>query len=100
MRSRYRRGPQAVGRLGRDRTGADARAASDPSLTALPPPQRTSLALRLSTIVLISRELQRTLHDNGQVAADIKTLREQAQRCRDILAKITQLSASGAPFDA
>jgi two-component system sensor histidine kinase RegB len=33
------------------------------------------------------------------VAADIKTLREQAQRCRDILAKITQLSSSGAPFD-
>jgi two-component system, sensor histidine kinase RegB len=26
-------------------------------------------------------------------------LREQAQRCRDILAKITQLSATGAPFD-
>src|SRR6202022_706083 len=31
--------------------------------------------------------------------ADLKTLREQAQRCRDILAKITQLSATGAPFD-
>src|SRR5712672_2738093 len=26
-------------------------------------------------------------------------MREQAQRCRDILAKITQLSATGAPFD-
>ena len=26
-------------------------------------------------------------------------MREQAQRCRDILAKITQLSSSGAPFD-
>src|SRR6202163_2956580 len=57
------------------------------------------LGTRWSTIVLISRELQRTLQDNGQVAADIKTLREQAQRCRDILAKITQLSATGAPFD-
>jgi two-component system sensor histidine kinase RegB len=33
------------------------------------------------------------------VASDIKTLREQTQRCRDILTKITQLSASGAPFD-
>src|SRR5882724_379594 len=32
-------------------------------------------------------------------ATDLKTLREQAQRCRDILAKITQLSSSGAPFD-
>jgi two-component system, sensor histidine kinase RegB len=33
------------------------------------------------------------------LAFDLKTLREQAQRCRDILAKITQLSSSGAPFD-
>ncbi|PMW27149.1 two-component sensor histidine kinase, partial [Pseudomonas sp. FW305-3-2-15-A-R2A1] len=29
----------------------------------------------------------------------LKTLREQTQRCRDILGKITQLSSSGAPFD-
>jgi len=57
------------------------------------------LGTPLSTIVLISRELERALQDNGQVTADIKTLREQAQRCRDILAKITQLSSSGAPFD-
>src|SRR3954464_1861922 len=48
------------------------------------------LGTPLSTIVLISRELQRSLQDNGQVAGDIKMLREQAQRCRDILAKITQ----------
>jgi two-component system sensor histidine kinase RegB len=57
------------------------------------------LGTPLSTIVLISRELERTLQDNKEVAADIKTLREQAQRCRDILSKITQLSATGAPFD-
>jgi two-component system, sensor histidine kinase RegB len=57
------------------------------------------LGTPLSTIVLISRELEKILQDNPQVAGDIKTLREQAQRCRDILAKITQLSSSGAPFD-
>jgi two-component system sensor histidine kinase RegB len=57
------------------------------------------LGTPLSTIVLISRELERTLAGNGPEAADIKTLREQAQRCRDILAKITQLSSTGAPFD-
>ena len=57
------------------------------------------LGTPLSTIVLISRELERALQDNGQLAADVTTLREQAQRCRDILAKITQLSATGAPFD-
>src|SRR5215831_8419368 len=58
------------------------------------------LGTPLSTIVLVSRELERTLHDNTLVASDIKTLREQAQRCRDILAKITQLSSTGAPFDS
>ena len=56
-----------------------------------------------STIVLVSRELERTLQDNAQdnaqASSDIKTLREQAQRCRDILAKITQLSSAGGPFD-
>ena len=57
------------------------------------------LGTPLSTIVLISKELERVLQDNSPLAADIKTLREQAQRCRDILAKITQLSSSGAPFD-
>src|SRR6266481_5608250 len=57
------------------------------------------LGTPLSTIFLISRELERTLPDNSPLAGDVKTLREQAQRCRDILAKITQLSASGAPFD-
>jgi two-component system sensor histidine kinase RegB len=57
------------------------------------------LGTPLSTIVLISRELEHALKSNLQVSGDIKTLREQAQRCRDILAKITQLSATGAPFD-
>jgi two-component system, sensor histidine kinase RegB len=56
------------------------------------------LGTPLSTIFLISRELEKSVLD-GPLAADLKTLREQAQRCRDILAKITQLSATGAPFD-
>src|ERR1700726_1299792 len=56
------------------------------------------LGTPLSTIFLISRELEKSAHD-GPLASDIKTLREQAQRCRDILAKITQLSSTGAPFD-
>jgi two-component system sensor histidine kinase RegB len=56
------------------------------------------LGTPLSTIFLISRELEKSVQDDP-LAADLKTLREQAQRCRDILAKITQLSATGAPFD-
>jgi two-component system sensor histidine kinase RegB len=57
------------------------------------------LGTPLSTIFLISRELEKTISGNGPLADDLRTLREQAQRCRDILAKITQLSSSGAPFD-
>src|SRR5947209_5647503 len=56
------------------------------------------LGTPLSTIFLISRELETSVQD-APLAADLKALREQAQRCRDILAKITQLSATGAPFD-
>jgi two-component system, sensor histidine kinase RegB len=57
------------------------------------------LGTPLSTIFLISRELEQSLTEKPELSADVKTLREQAQRCRDILAKITQLSSSGAPFD-
>src|ERR1700689_1068084 len=57
------------------------------------------LGTPLSTIFLISREIEQGLNDKPQLSSDIKMLREQAQRCRDILAKITQLSSSGAPFD-
>ena len=57
------------------------------------------LGTPLSTIFLISRELERAVPDDSPFAGDLKTLREQAQRCRDILAKITQLSSTGAPFD-
>lgn len=57
------------------------------------------LGTPLSTIFLISRELEKTTLTDDALAADLKTLREQAQRCRDILGKITQLSSTGAPFD-
>ncbi len=57
------------------------------------------LGTPLSTIFLIARELEKAVPDNSHLASDLKTLREQTQRCRDILAKITQLSSSGAPFD-
>jgi len=57
------------------------------------------LGTPLATIFLISRELEKTVASDSPIAADLKTLREQTQRCRDILAKITQLSATGAPFD-
>jgi len=55
------------------------------------------LGTPLSTIFLISRELEKTAPP--EMAGDVKTLREQAQRCREILGKIAQLSSAGAPFD-
>lgn len=57
------------------------------------------LGTPLSTIFLISRELEKANPEAGPFTDDLKTLREQAQRCREILGKITQLSSSGAPFD-
>ena len=57
------------------------------------------LGTPLATIFLISRELEKTVAADSPIASDVKTLREQTQRCRDILGKITQLSATGAPFD-
>src|ERR1700741_763584 len=56
------------------------------------------LGTPLSTIFLISRELEKTVPE-GPLSPDLRTLREQATRCRDILAKIAQLSSTGAPFD-
>jgi len=56
------------------------------------------LATPLSTITVIAKELERAMSDHPLHGADVKLLREQAQRCREILAKITELPASGEPF--
>lgn len=57
------------------------------------------LGTPLSTISVIARELERTIDPNTPLADEVRTLREQSQRCRDILAKLTQLSSSGEMFD-
>jgi len=56
------------------------------------------LGTPLSTIALVVRELENALEPGSPHTDDIKLLREQALRCRDILSKITELSSSG-PFD-
>jgi two-component system sensor histidine kinase RegB len=56
------------------------------------------LGTPLSTITVVVREIERALDPKSPHAEDIKLLREQAQRCREILAKITELPA-GDPFD-
>src|SRR5438477_1236802 len=57
------------------------------------------LGTPLSTIVLVVKELERALEPNSPHAEDVKLLREQAQRCREILAKLTELSTASGPFD-
>jgi len=56
------------------------------------------LGTPLATITVVIREIERALEANSPYADDVKLLREQAQRCREILAKITELPA-GDPFD-
>jgi len=56
------------------------------------------LGTPLSTITVVARELERMLDPNSPYAEDVKLLREQAQRCREILSKIAELPA-GEPFD-
>jgi two-component system sensor histidine kinase RegB len=57
------------------------------------------LGTPLSTIAVVVRELERAIEADSPHAEDVRLLREQAQRCREILAKLTQLSASSEPFD-
>jgi two-component system sensor histidine kinase RegB len=56
------------------------------------------LGTPLSTITVVVREIERALDPNSPLTEDVKLLREQAQRCREILSKITELPA-GEPFD-
>ena len=56
------------------------------------------LGTPLATITLIAKELQLAIPPTSEHADDVRLLNEQAKRCRDILAKLTELS-SGDPFD-
>ena len=57
------------------------------------------LGTPLSTISVIAKELENAIAPDAPHGDDVRLLREQANRCRDILAKITELSSSGEPFD-
>jgi two-component system sensor histidine kinase RegB len=56
------------------------------------------LGTPLSTISVVVNELERALEPGSPHLDDVRLLREQAQRCRTILAKLTELS-TGEPFD-
>jgi two-component system, sensor histidine kinase RegB len=57
------------------------------------------LGTPLSTITVIAKELENAIPADAPHGEDVRLLREQARRCREILSKLTQLSSGGAPFD-
>jgi two-component system sensor histidine kinase RegB len=57
------------------------------------------LGTPLSTITVIAKELERATKPGSEHAEDVRLLNEQARRCRTILAKLTELSSSGDPYD-
>lgn len=58
------------------------------------------LGTPLATIALVARELARLAPADGEMAEDITLLREQVQRCRGILGKLTSLQDDDAgPLD-
>src|SRR6266567_1119585 len=57
------------------------------------------LGTPLSTIAVVVRELERALEPTSPHAEDVKLLREQAQRCREILGKLSALPSGWAPFE-
>lgn len=58
-----------------------------------------ALGTPLSTIAVVATELEHALDPKSPHAEDARLLREQAQRCRDILGKLNELSGTGEPFD-
>jgi two-component system sensor histidine kinase RegB len=65
------------------------------SLDGLAAAAAHELGTPLATIALVSKELERDLGGAHIHAEDIALLREQIQRCRDILAKLTSLGEQG-----
>ncbi|MCF8478301.1 MAG: ActS/PrrB/RegB family redox-sensitive histidine kinase [Pseudolabrys sp.] len=57
------------------------------------------LGTPLSTISVIAKELENAIAADAPHGEDVRLLRSQATRCRDILAKLTELSSIGEPFD-
>ncbi len=56
------------------------------------------LGTPLATISLVAKEMERTLGDDPRLREDVALLRSQAQRCREILQRLTNLSSEGEPY--
>jgi two-component system sensor histidine kinase RegB len=53
------------------------------------------LGTPLATIALVAREMERALGSDPVHAEDVKLLRSQSERCREILKQLTSLSTEG-----
>jgi two-component system sensor histidine kinase RegB len=53
------------------------------------------LGTPLATIALVAREMERALSPDHPQAEDVKLLRSQTERCREILKRLTSLSTEG-----
>src|SRR5690606_15589639 len=53
------------------------------------------LGTPLATIALVAREMERALGADSAYAEDVKLLRSQSERCREILKRLTSLSSEG-----
>jgi two-component system sensor histidine kinase RegB len=57
------------------------------------------LGTPLATILVVTRELERDLDPDSPAAEDIRLLRTQALRCRDILGRLSEFPSPGEPFE-
>ncbi|WP_185970330.1 MULTISPECIES: ActS/PrrB/RegB family redox-sensitive histidine kinase [unclassified Mesorhizobium] len=53
------------------------------------------LGTPLATIALVSKEMEKALGDDPKFGEDVKLLRSQSERCREILKRLTSLSSEG-----
>ena len=53
------------------------------------------LGTPLATISVVAKEMERELEPDDRFAEDVALLRSQSERCRDILRRLTSLSAEG-----
>lgn len=56
------------------------------------------LGTPLATIALVSKEMVHAVPEDSALSEDAKLLRSQAERCREILQKLTSLSSAGEPI--
>ncbi|WP_337267707.1 ActS/PrrB/RegB family redox-sensitive histidine kinase [Oryzifoliimicrobium ureilyticus] len=53
------------------------------------------LGTPLATITVVAKEMERELQNDDRFREDVQLLRSQSERCRDILRRLTSLSAEG-----